>query len=83
MIELLHWVTTELFGMRDESIAANRNNSKDALENPFRFGALQSDKNPSESRRRLSGHTGFERKQEGGPGFREEPPQAQPYSATL
>jgi carbon monoxide dehydrogenase subunit G len=27
--------------MRDESIAANRTKLKDALEDPFRFGALQ------------------------------------------
>jgi len=34
--------------MRDESTAANRTKWRDALENPFRFGALQLDKNPSQ-----------------------------------
>ena len=70
--------------MRDESIAANRTKSGTRLKTRSGFGALQFDKNPSQkSAEGYLGTSGSSANKRGGPGFPDEPPQAQSYSATL
>ena len=84
MIERLHWELRYFRDMGDELIAAKPDQVGDTFENLFRFGALQLDKNPSQSMAEAYlGTPGLSGKQKGRPRFPEEPPQAQSYSATL
>jgi hypothetical protein len=84
MIELPHWELRYFRDMGDELIAAKPDQVGDTFENLFRFGALQLDKNPSQSiTEAYLGTRGLSGKQEGRPRFPEEPPQGPSCAATL